>query len=195
LRHFSKEVLLRKPCVGFSSLLLGLLERSDETPQISPTLIPVYEDITLLQRYIRDEKKSLIGKILSNFLGYGEGLTPSGDDFVIGFLLSLNRWQDLLWLPAEISSLNHEIVETAYQKTTTLSANLIECASLGQGDARLIDAVDYLICGSVRRNNIVTNLLKWGNSSGVDTFLGMAVAFSAVDESSIASGSCPSSSG
>jgi hypothetical protein len=125
-----------------------------------------------------------VGKILCDFLGFGEGLTPSGDDYVIGTLLSLNRWKDVLLPDKDLGSLNQQVVETAYQVTTTLSANLIECAALGQGDERLIQAIDYLMGGGVQKDEIVTNLMNWGNSSGVDTFVGMATALSAMDRDS-----------
>jgi hypothetical protein len=194
MSYVAKEVLLRKPGIGFSSLLPGILDVSYETLPIHQGLAPFYENIILLQQNIRKKKQSSVGEILCNFLGWGEGLTPSGDDFLIGLLLSLNRWRDVFLPNADTGSLNSKVVETAYQKTATLSANLIECASLGQGDERLIEAIDFMMCGYHRGDEVVTNLLNWGNSSGVDAFVGMSVALSAVDRS-IASGSGPSSSG
>ncbi len=181
LNFFASEVLLGKPGVGFSRLLPGLLELSPEIQPITQALSPIYENIILLQRYLQEGKLPLVGKILCDFLGFGEGLTPSGDDYVIGTLLSLNRWKDVLLPDKDLGSLNQQVVETAYQVTTTLSANLIECAALGQGDERLIQAIDYLMGGGVQKDEIVTNLMNWGNSSGVDTFVGMATALSAMD--------------
>jgi hypothetical protein len=179
LINFAKEVLLRKPGVGLSSLLPGFLDLSFKAQSIPPAQALIYENILLLQQYIREEKHASIGRFLCNFLGLGEGLTPSGDDFVVGLLLILNRWRDVFWPRVDINGLNREIVETAYQKTTMLSANLIECAALGQGDGRLIEAVDFMMCGCHREDEVVTNILNWGNSSGVDAFVGMAVTLSA----------------
>ena len=181
LNYFAKEALLRKQGVGFCSLLPGLLELSAETQPINQALVPIYENIILLQQYFQEGKLPLVGKILCDFLGFGEGLTPSGDDYVIGTLLSLNRWKDVLFPNEDLGGLNQQVVEAAYQATTSLSANLIECATLGQGDERLIDAIDYLMCGSIQEDEIMTNLLNWGNSSGADTFAGMATALSAMD--------------
>jgi len=179
LGHFAHEVLHRKHGIGFSSLLPRFLELSVEMQPISQALVSVHENIILLQQYIRYEKLASAGEMLCKFLGFGEGLTPSGDDFVIGLLLSLNRWQEILLLNRDTSNLNQQVVETAYQNTTTLSANLIECATLGQGDERLIETIDFLMCGGHRRDEVVIDLLGWGNSSGVDAFVGMAVALSA----------------
>ena len=180
LKYFAKEILRRNQGAGFSALLPKFLALSVEMQPISQSLIPVYENITLLQQYIRDKNLTSIGKILCSFLGFGEGLTPSGDDFVIGFLLSLNRWQDVLLSNTDTSILNQQVTETAYQNTTTLSANLIECAALGQADERLIEAIDFLMSGCSRGDKVMTNLLGWGNSSGVDAFVGMAVLIAAM---------------
>jgi len=179
LNYITEEVLLRKPGAGFSSLLPGVLKLSAEMKPVSPALIPIYENILLLQQHIQERRLPLVGEILCNFLGFGEGLSPSGDDYVIGVLLSMNRWKDVLLPNEDLGSLNQQVMETAYQCTTTLSANLIECAVLGQSDERLIKAIDYLMCGGGQKDEIVTNLLYWGSSSGIDVFAGIATALSA----------------
>ena len=112
----------------------------------------------------------------NNLLGSGQGLTPAGDDVVIGLLLSLNRWEEVLWPSGQLHEWNRQIVEAAYQRTTTLSANLIECATRGQGDERLIAVVDHLVCGGSRSSKIITDLLKWGSSSGRAALVGMRIA-------------------
>jgi hypothetical protein len=106
-------------------------------------------------------------------------LTPSGDDLVIGLLLSLNRCRDAVWPREDRHKLNRQVVAAAYRNTTTLSANLIECAALGQADERLINAVDSIAYGVVRGPQVVDDLLGWGNSSGVDALAGMAIVLSA----------------
>jgi len=181
LKYIAEEVLLRKPGAGFSTLLPGVLKLSAEMQPVSPALLPIYENILLLQQHIQESRLPLVGEILSKFLGFGEGLTPSGDDYVSGVFLSLNRWRDVLIPNEDLGSLNQQVVETAYQATTTLSANLIECAALGQGDERLIKAIDYLISDAGHKDEIVTDLLNWGNSSGVDTFAGIATVLSAME--------------
>jgi hypothetical protein len=87
--------------------------------------------------------------------------------------LALNRWHNLFWSADKLRDLNQQVVETAYKKTTTLSANLIECAALGLADERLVNTLDWLITGSPRNTDILADLLGWGNSSGVDAFVGM----------------------
>jgi hypothetical protein len=76
----------------------------------------------------------------------------------------------------DIEALNRSVVHKAYSPTTTLSANLIECATLGQADERLISALDSLLSGQPGTDICAANLLAWGNSSGCDALLGMALA-------------------
>jgi hypothetical protein len=107
----------------------------------------------------------------------GEGLTPSGDDFVVGLLLVLNRWKNMRNFASDLQQLNLLVTEAAYRKTTTLSANLIECATFGESDERLLNVVDCVLTGKPQESECVSCLLELGASSGVDILVGMAVAF------------------
>ncbi len=118
-----------------------------------------------------------LSQTIQSFLGVGGGLTPSGDDFVMGLLLSLSRWESILQ-PGNLSVLGEQVVEAAHRCTTTLSANLIECAVLGLADERLIQAVDFLAAAEYQQSEVLPGLLDWGNSSGVDALVGMITAFS-----------------
>jgi hypothetical protein len=120
--------------------------------------------------------KTLI-KSLIFLLGMGRGLTPSGDDLISGYLLTLNRWQVSFPQTKRIlPGLNKQIISQAYLKTTTLSANLIECATLGLADARLIDAIDYIFTGDPPLVKTLPGLLEWGSSSGGDALVGIGFA-------------------
>jgi hypothetical protein len=113
---------------------------------------------------------------LQAFLGAGPGLTPSGDDLVIGLLLALNRWGDWLAGGFDIPKLSRLTSQAARQKTTGLSADLITCAGNGIADERLIAALDGLMTGDPSLTACAEMLLAWGASSGVDSLLGMGLA-------------------
>jgi hypothetical protein len=108
-------------------------------------------------------------------LGRGPGLTPAGDDLVLGFLLALNRWGDRLhsYLPQE--QINRALVEAAHQSTTALSASLIGCAAHGLADERLVLALDGLVSGNLAEDLIVDHLLGWGHTSGAAALQGMGL--------------------
>jgi hypothetical protein len=106
-------------------------------------------------------------------LGLGEGLTPAGDDQALGFLLAVNRWGDLLNPDLDIPGINRALRQAACRKTNTLSANLIECASQGQADERLVLALDGIMTGEPNPETCVAHLLSWGHTSGVYALAGM----------------------
>ncbi len=134
-----------------------------------------------LQGALAAGQVSAIAAALEPFLGCGPGLTPSGDDLILGLLLALNRWGEILPLQIDRRGLNAIIIEQARRKTTTLSANLIECASRGLADQRLMIALDALVTGTPGAAAAVECLLDWGSSSGLDALVGMASAICAFD--------------
>jgi hypothetical protein len=117
-----------------------------------------------------------VEEALSQHLGAGQGLTPSGDDFVTGYLLAVNRYKPSFWLQGDLESLNRQVVAAAYQKTTRLSANLIEMATWGESDERLLNALDYVLGADYDLEEIAVHLSGWGHSSGVAGLGGMAAA-------------------
>jgi hypothetical protein len=179
LVYFAKEVMAKKDGVGLGSLIPSLLGFPDAHPALIIINNFAWASIQQLQNYIRDREATPLAGLLSTFLGSGPGLTPSADDFIVGLLLALNRWQGFLWTAERLLELNLKVVEAAYAKTTTLSANLIECATLRLADERLINALDWIVTGVAREPEIISHLLGWGNSSGVDSFTGMAVTLTA----------------
>ena len=174
LVEFAKEIISKTNGVGLSSLIPPLLgiPAAHRPPEREHHF--GWDDLRQVQKYIRNREAIPLAVLLATLMGSGPGLTPSADDFVAGLLLALNRWHNLLWSADKLRDLNQQVVETAYKKTTTLSANLIECAALGLADERLVNTLDWLITGSPRNTDILADLLGWGNSSGVDTFVGMA---------------------
>ena len=126
-----------------------------------PTSIITRVRQTLTQRDVQRLESALI-----SLLGYGPGLTPSGDDFVLGLMLRFNRWGGDWLSAAELDHLNRSLVEAAMLRTSQLSANLIECAAMGLADERLIAALDWLAGGEADDLGAIEELLCWGNSSG-----------------------------
>jgi hypothetical protein len=117
-----------------------------------------------------------LANALAPFLGWGRGLTPSGDDFTAGLLLALNRWGWICgWQESDLCELNRLVTTAALQRTTLLAARLIECAGMGQADERLVQACDALFTCEISEEEIAKNLLGYGASSGVDALLGIAL--------------------
>lgn len=175
LKLIAREVLTGKPGLGLSGLLPLLLDlpAAGGAPQAPE---PFFSTMLRLRRTMRDGELSHAAEITGELLGMGRGLTPSGDDFIVGLLLMLNRWQAALLPASDLEQINRRIVEAAYAKTTTLSANLIECAASGEADERLVNVADCICAGRPPEADCVPGLLDWGASSGADALVGMVVA-------------------
>ena len=175
----AKEILSKNKAGGLGSLIPAYLGLPNSQPQ--PPTIKGFDgsQLELIKKYVSIEGVSHLVELLSSVLGSGPGLTPSADDFIAGLLLALNRWHIPGWTNENLGNLNHRVIEAAYNKTTTLSANLMDCATQGLANERLINALDWLVTGVAREPEVITHLLDWGHSSGVDTFMGMAVALKA----------------
>jgi hypothetical protein len=115
-------------------------------------------------------------EVAAGLLGMGPGLTPSGDDVVMGLLLALNRCAAGGWDRGDLDQLNRALIDAATQRTTLLSANAITCAAAGEADERLLAPLDAAWGGRAPSPEAVVGLLGWGASSGRDALVGMAVA-------------------
>jgi len=171
LRLVARLVHDRQPASPLAGLLPALTD-FEPPPSASHALSSQVEGIqdTLTQRQLNGIVSGLAG-----LLGLGGGLTPSGDDLATGFLLALRRWGHLLapgLLAAEIA---HNLLPLAYQKTTTLSANLLECAAQGQADERLLLALDGMLSTDPDPPACAAALTAWGHTSGHDALVGMAL--------------------
>jgi hypothetical protein len=158
---------------GLAGHLLGILGR-----EVQPVDMHFSGPLKGLQAALHEGKDEAVTASLGRFLGLGEGLTPSGDDLVLGFLLAANRWWGQLNMGLDQGRLNQTLVEAAFRKTTLLSANLIEAACLGQADERLVAALDGLMSGEPDAAECARLLAGWGSSSGVDALCGMGLALS-----------------
>ena len=99
--------------------------------------------------------------------GLGSGLTPAGDDFLVGVML----WA---WLAHPTPhSFCRAIVEAAAPRTTTLSAAFLRAASRGECDAAWHQLLAVL--GTVTDDELapaIQGVLAHGATSGADTLAG-----------------------
>ena len=175
LLNLAKKAALEKGDLGLSPLLPHILD-FPEKQALNQQLSGVMKTITGLQTALRSLDITRAAEVLKDLLGLGRGLTPAGDDFILGFLLSLNRWKHHLQPRFNLETLNQKITDLAYRQTTTLSANVIECAASGEADERLVRTVDHIFTGEHEAGTCLDELAGMGSSSGVDALVGMAVA-------------------
>ncbi len=110
--------------------------------------------------------------------GVGIGLTPSGDDFLIGFLSALRFYKNSgggATLPSE--KCFDRIAEKVGRKTTSFSSTLLRSAAkcwCSRDVADWLSAVHHGDIGFVKASTL--RVLASGHSSGVDTLAGLVTA-------------------
>lgn len=170
LLEIARQILAQRRGAGLSGALAALLPiAGDASGETS-------DAIFLLKTSLLQADLQAALSALEQLTGLGGGLTPSGDDLIAGLLLAYNRWRDELRPRVDLEGFNSTVVQMAYQKTTLLSANLIDCAAQGQAGCRLLAALDGALSGNASPQACAQALLQWGNSSGCDAFTGMVLA-------------------
>ena len=188
LKQLASSVLARKAPDGFGVLLPHLLDLP-EKQALAASEAALLARLNELRESIHHADFDQAAELIESLLGLGRGLTPSGDDVTIGVLLGLKRWRahperngveskDACHLAQ--AAFTQRVVESAYHRTTTLSANLIECAANGEADERLITIITGLTTGTPSIAECTECALSWGHSSGVDALIGLALTLTAV---------------
>ena len=111
--------------------------------------------------------------------GLGQGLTPSGDDFIMGALYAT-------WIihPLKVAGeLAKEVAETAAPLTTSLSVAWIRSAGRGEAGGVWHHLFHALINGDkVRMQESIDGILAVGETSGADALAGFIGVCSAAKE-------------
>lgn len=114
--------------------------------------------------------------------GLGIGLTPAGDDFILGAVLAA-------WIihPLEIASvLAKEITNTAAPVTASLSAAYLRSAGKGEAGILWHNFFSALISGNSSAIQLqITKFLSVGHTSGADALAGFIGTFISYTETEI----------
>jgi hypothetical protein len=104
--------------------------------------------------------------------GLGGGLTPAGDDFIMGILLGLRA----IAPPESLSSIAETILDIAVPQTNALSAAWLQAAANGEVHETWHPFLDALVDGSPAERQIaVRGILDVGYSSGADALAGFVL--------------------
>lgn len=106
---------------------------------------------------------------IKNLIGLGIGLTPSGDDFLTGFLASIDKFEKDKDLHKRIGEWIHPLLSS----TTDISAAMLKAAIEGKHREGLSEFI-YSFLESDEQDFIrcFNNLLSIGSSSGTDLSIG-----------------------
>ena len=156
---------------------LPLLEVVTGGEPLSIKDLPGFEDhILQLQKYLQSGNPSDIISEMELILGVGPGLTPLGDDVLLGILLALTRARIQNNWSGDMIHFFHTVISKAREKTTGISWSLLSCAVQGTADERIIRVLDGLIAAREIPDHNLQSLLNWGSSSGIAVLAGMLMA-------------------
>jgi hypothetical protein len=112
--------------------------------------------------------------ITSRLAGLGVGLTPTGDDYILGGLLA--AW--IIYPPNVIGIFSGEIANTAVSLTTSLSAAWLKSAGKGEAGILWHDLFDALFStNSASTQSAIDKILSVGETSGLDSLSGFINTF------------------
>jgi hypothetical protein len=109
-------------------------------------------------------------------VGLGPGLTPSGDDFLVGLLAGLEAAEHPARTPIAAA-----VAEAASGRTTAIGAAALRHAAAGAYAERIHDVLAAIVSGPTRDVTVaVTRAMAYGATSGADTLVGLSAAIGIV---------------
>lgn len=145
-----------------SQIRIVLKKNLDRSQLVSAIFNPVSDN------YFKNLVKLDISKNLNQFIGLGAGLTPAGDDFIIGYLLGaslLNKDLDDLKI-----KLSHDLKVVG--ATNDISRQYVEAAINGYFNEYVINLVKVLNTGKDALLSL-QQIAMIGASSGLDLLAGL----------------------
>lgn len=121
-----------------------------------------------------------IDLIVARLVGAGPGLTPSGDDVLVGLLAALSRSGNAPWSTRIRSRLNGAIVRNVH-RTTDISAHYLRLATQGVFGEPLTNLVDAVVASAPRYDvqSRTRAVLSVGATSGADALVGVILGLTA----------------
>ena len=175
------EAKLWNPCPAWEMLNTKRNQILDQIKQLPITNCLKNSDLPILQSLISNLISALAKadissaqNVSSKLAGLGPGLTPSGDDFIMGALYA--AW--IIHPPEVASVLARETANTATPLTTSLSAAWLRAA--GRGEAGMVwhEFFDALRSSdSLRIQKTLKSILAVGETSGADALAGFIGVF------------------
>jgi len=154
---------------NIDSIIVGIIDNNTGTDPLKAKVIEV------LGQFFKQFKKNNIRsavKKLECIVGLGQGTTPSGDDIILGIIVSL-YYIEPIWVE-EVKGLRDRIKG----KTTRISEKYLLQAIEGNISESLTNYMEELLYGKSRDKLLrsVADLIKVGASSGKEIILGSILA-------------------
>jgi hypothetical protein len=152
-------------CWGRKEGLAALLYQPDH---------PLAARLDLLSRGLLQQKEKLLASAVRNFIGLGPGLTPSGDDLLLGLLAAVQTGLEYRAVAVRLQ----QAISSDLKRTSDLGAHFLREGIKGNFHEYLQEAIYVLIHGippDVTR--AARTLMKVGACSGTDMAAGLYLGF------------------
>ena len=134
----------------------------------SPFFNELSDSIRSISESTQKYELKKLSEQLSCIVGLGNGFTPSGDDFIVGFLFCLNRI---------LSCSNHKYAKfVIVGNTNWASKKFIDYSQNDIVIEPLEVFVNFLLSGENETKFPLMDLLHIGKSSGIDASIGVIIA-------------------
>jgi hypothetical protein len=170
LRELRATLVERAPEQGFAPLLAA--PASARSPIEHAFSARLSHTLPLLAQATERRDVMGVAGAAARLVGLGPGLTPSGDDFIAGYLAAL--WSRA-GLERDIDAMLHSLGDALaplYLRTNAISRQMLSDAAHGRFAERLID-VTRAVAGAGEVVDATMRALASGHSSGADTLCGL----------------------
>lgn len=168
-----RTVLQEAPEGSFAHYLPGSGERGSGA---DPLRYRAHDGMTQLQAGLRERAQQDVAGGARKLAGLGPGLTPSGDDVLVGALVALT-----VWPPSNLAGFRQAIVDAVPGHTTRISTAYLEAAARGEASEawhRLLAVLPQTDRGEVVA--AARRLMAFGETSGADMLSGFLLAVDAL---------------
>ena len=181
LDALAAETCRRSPTGGLASLIPGVLVGRHEAPPVSESACLVVRTaapaIAGLEAWLAaaipvGAAPARPTAVIAGLVGFGPGLTPSGDDLLGGTMIALRAFG---W-PEAADALASWLLPRARKRTNTISQAHLACAAAGEGAAALHDILTALCSPETDGLGKYLDAVEAvGHSSGWDALAGIAL--------------------
>jgi hypothetical protein len=131
--------------------------------------------ISSLLKAIKSSHTQEIKRNIESLVGLGPGLTPAGDDMLLGLMVSmLYLSENFKEKSIDVKKINEDIISVISGKTTTISEEFLREASVGNANEAVASLMECLLTSkSGELENSIRKVLNVGGTSGTDTVFGV----------------------
>jgi len=151
------------------------LSNEDVTSKMEPIAQLALPRILRLLKAIKSNNTQNLMESVTHLIGLGPGLTPAGDDLLIGLMLSMLYFAENLNVnTARVHNVNSAIISCVHARTTSVSQEFLIQAAIGNAHEQILNLIEVLL---IRESNdveqVARTVLAIGGTSGTDTILGV----------------------